>query len=188
MAFETEKKYRLTLEQRERVLQKLASVGAQFEGEDFEENILFRGGILSLKESILRLRKTENRAVLTYKESLPNEDSAGSEPDSGIKRRVEHETMVSDVASMEAILASLGYKQSLVYEKRRQTWKFKNVEVVVDELPFGLFLEIEGTENEIKEAEIKLEITHLESESAPYPALTVHFGKKNGNLIESRFV
>ncbi len=188
MAFEIEKKYRLTLEQRERVLHKLAAVGARFEGEDFEENILFRGGILSLKECILRLRKTQDKVTLTYKESLPTEDSANAPADADIKRRIEHETLVSDGASMEAILESLGYKQSLVYEKRRKTWQFKNVEVVVDELPFGLFLEIEGAADEIKEAELELEITDLKTESAPYPALAARFGTKNGNLVVARFV
>lgn len=179
MAFEIEKKYRLTAAQRTRVLQKLESVGAIFENEDFEENILFRGGILSLKESVLRLRKTSDKTILTYKESLAS--------DSDIKRRIEHETTVSNGAALEAILESLGYTQSLVYEKRRQTWVFETVEVVVDELPFGLFLEIEGAENEILAAEIKLEILDLEVETSPYPALTVKYGKKNRTLIESRF-
>ena len=187
MAEEIEKKYRLTAEQRDFVLRQLKSVGARFEGEDFEENILFRGGILSLKECILRLRKTASKAVLTYKESLATGDLTNAPADSGIKRRIEHETAVADGEAMEAILASLGYRQSLVYEKRRQTWQFKNVEVVVDELPFGLFLEIEGSADEIREAERELGIQHLEVESAPYPALAAHFGKKKENLTEARF-
>lgn len=180
MGFEIEKKYRLTEAQRERVLQKLSDVGARFEGEDFEENILFRGGILSLKECVLRLRKTDSKTVLTYKESLAS--------DSDIKRRIEHETAVTDGAAMQAILESLGYKQSLVYEKRRQTWVFETVEIVVDELPFGLFLEIEGAEAEILAAERKLNLEDLEIEPSPYPALTATAGKKNGNLVEARFL
>jgi adenylate cyclase class 2 len=183
MAFEIEKKYRLTLEQRACVLKTLKALGADFEGEDFEENILFRGGTLSLKECNLRLRKTQDKAVLTYKESLRADSLTGSD----VKRRVEHETIVSDKAAMEAILESLGYRQSLVYEKRRQTWQFENVEVVVDELPFGLFLEIEGAEDEIRAAEIKLGIQDLEIEPAPYPALAADSGERNGNLIEARF-
>ncbi|MEP6925715.1 MAG: class IV adenylate cyclase [Pyrinomonadaceae bacterium] len=184
MAEEIEKKYRLTSEQRERVLRKLALISAAFEGEDFEENILFRGGILSLKECILRLRKTQDKAILTYKESLMTDSSANTD----IKRRIEHETVVADGAAMEAILESLGYRQSLVYEKRRKTWHFENVEVVVDELPFGMFLEIEGEEVGIKAAEIKLGIQDLEVEPSPYPALAARFGQKNGNLIEARFI
>ena len=35
--------------------------------------------------------------------------------------------------------------------KFRAKWQFKNTEVVIDELPFGFFLEIEGNEKEIFE-------------------------------------
>lgn len=179
MSFEIEKKYRLTAEQREQVLQKLREVGAQFEAEDSEENVLYRGGDLNFKSSILRLRKTANKAVLTYKEALPGE--------SDIKRRIEQETAVEDAEKMHEILRSIGFVPSLVYEKRRQTWQFETVEIVVDELPFGLFLEIEGSEEAIRQAEKTLEITDFEIEPAPYPALAAIHGKQNGGLTEARF-
>lgn len=179
MAEEVEKKYRLTDEQRERVLQKLAEVGAEYEGEDFEENILFRGGMLGLKKSILRLRKTERKAVLTYKESQASESS--------VKRRLEYETEVKDAEEMHRILESLGYVPTLVYEKRRKTWQFEDVEIVVDELPFGFYLEIEGEEDDILKVEKKLNIEDLEDEPEPYPGLSAKLGKKNGSMIEARF-
>jgi adenylate cyclase class 2 len=179
MSFEIEKKYRLTAEQREQILQKLEKVGAKFEGEDFEENVLYRGGDLNFKSSILRLRKTADKAILTYKEAVLT--------DSDIKQRIEHETAVADGEKMHEILKSIGFVASLVYEKRRQTWQFQTVEVVVDELPFGLFLEIEGAEDSIREAEKTLEIESFESEPSPYPALTAIHGKQNGPLTEARF-
>ncbi len=83
MAIEIEKKYCLTRARREQILLKLAALGAILEAEDFEENILFTGGILSLKECVLRLRKTANKAILTYKESLAS--------DSNIKRQFIHD-------------------------------------------------------------------------------------------------
>ena len=179
MSFEIEKKYRLTAEQREQILQKLKDVGAKFEGEDFEQNVLYRGGDLNFKSSILRLRKTAGKAVLTYKESLPGE--------SDIKHRIEQETAVNDGEKMHEILRSIGFVPSLVYEKRRQTWQFETVEVVVDELPFGLFLEIEGSEDTIRQAEETLEIADFEIEPSPYPALAAIYGKQNGTLTEARF-
>lgn len=179
MAIEIEKKYRLTVARREQILLKLDVRGANFEREDFEENILFTGGILSLKECVLRLRKTEGKAILTYKESLAS--------NSDVKHRIEHETIIADGAALEKILESLGYRQFLVYEKRRQTWQFNQTEVVVDELPFGHFLEIEGSENEILATEEQLEIKDLEVENSPYPALAAKFGARKGNLIEARF-
>lgn len=180
MAEEVEKKYRLTAAEREQTLQKLETSGAKYEGEDFEENTLFRGGILNLKPCILRLRKTQDKSVLTYKEVLPSENA--------IKRRKEIETIVADGAAMHEILENLGYKPALVYEKRRKIFQFGAVEIVVDELPFGFFLEIEGAENEILAAEIKLGLENLPAEHEPYPALTTKFGAKNGNLIEARFL
>ena len=132
-----------------------------------------------MKESVLRLRKTQNKSFLTYKESLPSETS--------VKRRIEHETEIADGEAMQAILESLDYKPALVYEKRRKTFQCSYVEIVVDELPFGFYLEIEGTEEEILAAEKQLGIEDLESESLSYPALTAQFGKKNGSLIEARF-
>lgn len=176
---EIEKKYRVTAAQRAQVLQKLTEVNAKFEGEDFEENVLYRGGNLNLKSSILRLRKTEDKAVLTYKEAVHT--------NSDIKHRIEHETEVADGERMKEILRSLGYEPALVYEKRRQTWQFETVEVVVDELPFGLFLEIEGSEEAIRAAEKALEITDFAAEPSPYPALAAMHGKQNGTITEARF-
>lgn len=179
MAIETEKKYSVTAAERDQILEKLRLVNAQFEGEDFETNLLFAGGDLSAKASILRLRTTADKAVLTYKESLPGE--------SGVKQRIEHETALTDGAAMFEILTSLGFVPSMVYEKRRQTWVFEAVEIVVDELPFGFYLEIEGAETDILNVEQKLELTELTIEHNSYPALTARHGKRNSNLIEARF-
>jgi adenylate cyclase, class 2 len=179
MSFEVEKKYRLTAEQREHVLRTLAEVGAEYEGEDFEENILYSGGMLSLKRSILRLRRTERKAVLTYKESQHS--------DSSVKCRLEHETEVKDADELHHILESLGYASALVYEKRRKTWQYKTVEIVVDELPFGFYLEIEGAEEEILAAENELNLQDLTDEPQPYPSLAAQLGEKRGAMIEARF-
>jgi predicted adenylyl cyclase CyaB len=62
----------------------------------------------------------------------------------------EEETDVADPEAMEAILEALGFTPALVYEKRRQTWRLGKTEIVIDVLPFGLFMEIEGRVNEIK--------------------------------------
>ena len=59
---------------------------------------------------------------------------------------------------MTAILDALGFTRLLVYEKRRHTWPLGPTEVVIDELPFGLFMEIEGEEDEITAAEQTLGI------------------------------
>ncbi|HEX8264166.1 MAG TPA: class IV adenylate cyclase [Pyrinomonadaceae bacterium] len=179
MAIEIEKKYRLTAGERETVLRRLAEIGAHFEGEDFEENTLFSGGFLNYKSAALRVRKTEKKIILTYKQRQPSE--------SAIKRQIEYETEIGNAETIAEIFTNLGYRPALVYEKRRQTWQLKNVEVVLDELPFGLFMEIEGGQNEILEAEKLLEIENLPPVMDTYPLLTAQHGKKRGEMIEARF-
>jgi len=87
---------------------------------------------------------------------------------------------------MRSILERLGFVPVLIYEKRRETWLTNGVEIVLDELPFGLFMEIEGDEAGIDEVERRLEM-HLNVEHSTYPQLTLKHGEPNGQLIEARF-
>jgi adenylate cyclase, class 2 len=176
---EIEKKFRLTKRQRDAVLKRLPEVGAELEGEDFEENTLFSGAMLKFGSSVLRLRRVSGKATLTFKKALPTVSS--------IKQRREEETVVADPEAMEAILVALGFTPALVYEKRRQTWRLGKAEIVIDVLPFGLFMEIEGRVSDIKAVERKLGLKGLKAESATYPQLTVKHGKAYDGFIEARF-
>ena len=176
---ETEKKYRLSLQQRDEVLQLLRDVGAEYRGEEFEENTIYGGGALKRGTSVLRLRRVGSRALLTYKERFPNA--------SAVKQQREEETAVDDPSAVALILDALGFKPVLVYEKRRQTWSLGPAEVVIDELPFGWFMEIEGSEPEINDAEARLGIERLPAEHETYPQLTEQHGQRVGEVIEARF-
>jgi adenylate cyclase class 2 len=88
---------------------------------------------------------------------------------------------------MEKIIENLGFEKNLVYEKRRQTWHFRAVEIVLDELPFGQYMEIEGSITAIAEAEILLDVENLAVENETYPHLTQRFGVQKEKLIEARF-
>lgn len=177
---EIEKKYRLTKQQRDHVVRRLRDVGARVvRSEEFEENTLYSGGTLQRGTSVLRLRRAGERALLTYKERYP-----GS---SAIKRQREEETEIADVEAMQAILEALGFTPVLVYEKRRETWCFREVEVVIDELSFGLFMEIEGEEKEIEAAERELGIDGFPAEHSTYPQLATENGRRVGEVIEARF-
>ena len=150
MAIEIEKKYRLTAEQRQFVLDSLTEVGAEYKREDFEENTIYGGGILDKNRAILRVRKTQDKTILTYKKRVQNEFA--------VKQQIEHETEISNADEIEKIIENLGFTPRLVYEKRRKIWYFRQVEIVLDELPFGDFMEIEGSVTAIAEAEMFLEI------------------------------
>ena len=180
MPIEIEKKYRLSEKQRDEVLQRLPKIGAKRRGEEFEVNTLYAGETLDIGRSILRLRRVGNRGILTYKERFPTR--------AGVKHQREDETRVGDPDAMEMILETLGFTPALVYEKRRDTWTLGKTEIVIDELPFGLFMEIEGTEQGISDVESKLAIKRLRTEMATYPQLTLKHGTDCDGVVEARFL
>jgi adenylate cyclase class IV len=160
MNLEIEKKYRLPRERRIQVEDSMKELGGEFVRDDVEENTIYGGGDLERTASIVRIRRTQERSVLTYKRRLENL--------SDVKQQIE-------------------YEPRIVYEKRRAIWKLRSVEVLLDELPFGLFMEIEGSLTQIKEAEMLIGIEDLETEHETYPRLTAQLGKKTGTVIEARF-
>lgn len=179
MAIEIEKKFKLSNDQCGQILANLAEIGAQFVGEDFEENTLYSGGILDDKRAVLRVRKIKGKTILTYKERVQN--------DSDIKHQTEFETVVESAEEIENIIVHLGFKKALVYEKRRKTWRLRDVEIMLDELPFGFYMEIEGSTAAIAEAEMLLDAEKFETEHETYPHLTSRFGVQKEFVIEARF-
>ena len=179
MSIEIEKKYRLSKKQRAEVLLRLPKIGAKRNGEEFEVNTLYAGAGLDVGRSVLRLRRIGKRGRLTDKERFPTR--------SDIKHQREDETEVNDPDAMELILEALGFTPGLIYEKRRETWTLGKTEVVIDELPFGLFMEIEGAEQDIRDIENKLAIKRLRTEPATYPQLTSKHGTDYDGVVESRF-
>ena len=179
MAIETEKKYRLGPKRLEEITQKLVDLGGVFEKEVFEVNFQHRGGEMDERGATLRLRKIGDYTVLTYKEKVKSEN--------GAKQKIEYETNVSDVDAAEKIIEHLGYRRTAVYEKRRKYWQLDDVEIVLDELPFGLYMEIEGTEDSISGAARRLGLKDIELEPRGYPRLTIKYGRMNGDVAEAKF-
>src|SRR5688500_17283192 len=165
MSIEIERKYRMSPKRVAEITHKLDDMGAVFEKEVFEVNYQHRGGDMDERGATLRVRKIGDFSVLTYKERVKNAN--------GVKERIESETSVSDVEATEGIIERLGYKLTAVYEKRRKYWRMGAVEVVLDELPFGLYMEIEGTAEDIEKAERDLGLKEIEREPRGYPRLTI---------------
>jgi adenylate cyclase, class 2 len=105
----------------------------------FEHNVRYETEDDRLKKSrcLLRLRK-DRRITLTYKSPPP-------ETDDRFKIYRELEVVVDDFDTMDAILQSLGFVPRQVYEKWRETWQLNETTLCLDTLPFGHFLEIEGS-------------------------------------------
>ena len=179
MPIEIEKKYRLNPKQRRAIERRLREVGATRHEFEFEENTIYGGGRLDLGGCALRLRRIGKRAILTFKQRLPNK--------SAIKHQIENETQIDKPEALNAILQSLGFQPALVYEKRRRRWQLGKAEIVIDELPFGLYMEIEGSEKEIGRVEKKIGAEALPPVMQTYPTLTAMLGKQRKGVIEARF-
>jgi len=102
-----------------------------------EINLRFDTPDLSLFNTgrILRLR-LDKRARMTYK--------AMGRIEGGASLRQELEFTVSNFDTARSVLEALGYEVYLMYEKFRTTYMLGDLEVVLDEMPYGDFLEIEG--------------------------------------------
>jgi len=179
MPIEIEKKYRLVKRRRTAIEQRLRELGVTPRRVEFEENTLYRGGRIELGSCALRLRRVGARAILTFKQRLPSKSS--------IKHQQEEETEVANAEAAHAILTALGFRPGLVYEKRRTRWHLGRAEIVIDELPFGLFMEIEGPEKEIARVEALLGIEDLPAVRETYPMLTARLGKQRKGIVEARF-
>lgn len=145
-ALETEVKLRVRSAEEARGA--LGRIGARrVRPRHFEDNALFDDAqrSLSLKGSALRVRRTDDGAVLTFKG--PREERGD-----GLKSRAEVETEAVDADALEAILGGLGFRKVFRYQKYREVYSWEDVEIVVDETPIGCFLEIEGPVAAIHEA------------------------------------
>jgi adenylate cyclase class 2 len=107
-----------------------------------ETNIRFDLPDASLrsKGNVLRLRY-DTDARLTYKSASKNEQ--------GVLSRREIEFVVEDFEKAKQFLEALGYQKMVFYEKYRTTYELNGTLVMLDELPYGNFVEVEGETIEI---------------------------------------
>jgi adenylate cyclase class 2 len=110
--------------------------------------------------SVLRLR--QDRTVhLTYKA-----------PGASAEIRREIELEVDDLDAARAFLEALGFERVFYYEKYREVFTLEPVQVMLDELPFGCFLEIEGdSPSNIMQAARRLALDWDRRIPDSYPAL-----------------
>jgi len=174
---ETETKFRVA--DRAALEERLTALGAKCMGTESEVNLLFDDvtGSLRARGCALRVRTTENGALLTFK--------GKAEVASGIKSRIELESAVENPAAVAGILEALGYRPWFRYDKRRTTWRFGTPSqpvVVVDETPLGLFAEIEGEDGAVRALAKELGIPESAFISESYVGLYVQARKENPAL------
>ena len=92
-------------------------------------------GTLSAQTRVLRLRQ-DARSKLTYKGPTESQD--------GVAQREEIEFTVSDFDAAKRFIEALGYQLAATYEKYRTTYQLDDFHIMLDEMPYGDFIEIEG--------------------------------------------
>ncbi len=132
------------LHRAESMQRRIIELGAESKGRVFESNVRYEDASNTLirKKSLLRLRRSE-KTILTYKSSPP---VASTE----FKVFNELEVEVSDFITMNQILERLGLRREQTYEKWRESLVLDRTWFYLDTMPYGTFLEIEGSEKDIR--------------------------------------
>ena len=141
-----------------------------------ETNIRFDlpdGGLAS-EGRVLRLRQ-DTEAKLTYK--------GPSTTEHGILNHVEIEFTVQDHEKAKLLVEALGYQRVFYYEKFRTTYQLEDCHVMLDELPIGRFVEIEGEGVEsIQKLAVKLGLDIGASIPTSYLILFKTYCQKHPNI------
>ena len=103
-----------------------------------EVNLRFDRSDGELRNSfrVLRLRQ-DDIARFTFK-------GPSVEKEGGILSRQEIEFEVGDFDSAKQFLEAIGFQVVVFYEKFRTTYELNDTHIMLDELPYGSFIEIEG--------------------------------------------
>lgn len=140
-----------------------------------ETNLRFDNENNDLRRSsrVLRLRQDE-KARFTFKG--PSEEMEG-----GVLGRQEIEFVVEDFSNAKLFLEALGFKPVVFYEKFRTTYELNGIHIMLDELPYGKFVEIEGEQvQELRRIADLLEIKWENMVKAGYHALFDRAARKYG--------
>lgn len=172
-----EKEIKIQLTEAEKVIETLRNCGAIFLGAAFEKTIRFdtSNHLLEQNGLFLRVRNGFSNKI-TLKEKI-GEDSV-------TRNRLETEIEVDDVDKVAYIFQKIGFNYTRVMEKYRMKWCLKEAEIVIDELPFGVFMEIEGNSDDIMSL---LFFLNLSSEKVILETYWELNEKIDPNLLDIRF-
>lgn len=179
MAGRTETEVKLRMADAAEARAALDRLGARIVRErHFEDNVLYDDARRRLAAAgcVLRLRTAGEQAVVTYK--------GPRRVEAGVKSREEIEATVGDAAAFAAILQGLGFRPLFRYQKYREVRAFEDAEIVIDETPIGVFLEIEGPVGTIHAAARALGRGEGDFISDSYVALFVAAGGRGDMVFE----
>ena len=177
MATEIEVKF--ALRDRMELTRKLHEIGGQrLYPETFEDNIVLdRRGELRTRGALLRVRKFGKYSLATFKGPMAIE--------AGVKSREEVQTGVESFELAIQLFDSLGYKPVFRYQKFREVWRVRDVEVVIDRTPIGNYFEIEGPVDVIRSVATELGMNMDHAIRQTYADLYRQARRTRGDLPEN---
>lgn len=144
--------------------------------ETLEKNILFDHKSLKLKERdwVLRLRQFGKKNILTLKTQ-----SRGRK---GFKVREEINLFIEDFEKIKEVFKKIGFFETFYYEKYREEYEFKGLNISLDRTPVGNYVEIEGDYKKIEDFLKKIGAKIEETLSLSYYQLFRIFDKKSKRM------
>jgi adenylate cyclase class 2 len=157
----------------------------------FEQQLIACGAHLKLErclETNYRFDTPDRRLSTSYQTLRLRQDKicrltwkGAGDPEGEVSAREELEVEVSELGTARAILEGLGFELMLVYEKYRSAYMLGEVEISLDEMPFGNFCEIEGPDIEsIKNVAALLDLDWENRSTLSYLALFNNLKEKLG--------
>jgi predicted adenylyl cyclase CyaB len=180
MAIEVEAK--MAVPDHEPVRAALRRAGAHGGGLTRETNLFFDTPEQSLLKAGSGLRLRTNRDAKSGAETHVITHKGPLRPGAA-KSREETELTVTDAGDATRLLEQLGYRKTLSFQKRRETWKLRDCKVELDEVPhLGRFVEVEGPdEATVLKVREELGLADLPMIKAGYISLLTDYLKSRGD-------
>lgn len=164
------------------VRERVVGVGATLKkARVYERNIRYDNAWngLMARGAMLRLRQ-DTKAKMTFK-GVP-QDVDLSDAQARVREEIEFE--VGDFASADLLLQRIGFEPRQTYEKYRETFQIGEVEIVLDEMPYGDFIELEGEEADIRTLADKLNLDWNARIITNYLGLLAELNARHGLEIQ----
>ncbi len=173
-----EKEIKVKIKNPRLLLSLLAEKKAKKTGQGFQRTTRMDTPNLNLEKqgTFLRIR-TGGKNIVTLKKKIKGNGE--------VFERQELETEVKDPELLADIFANLGFTKRFIMEKYRIDYVYKNTKISLDELPFGVFIEIEGEAEDIVNISHELNLDLSRKIIVTYWDLFEEYKKKTGEKGEN---
>ena len=137
---EIERRFKITLNQKQEIIEALTKMGAEFIGENHQKDVYYEPNFKDYEINgetmeALRIRHENGNAVMCYKKIHRECDPIYCD---------EYESIVQDACQVEKMLFAFGFKVQILIDKKRKSFSYENFEFDFDSVEgLGEFLEVE---------------------------------------------